>query len=162
MESTYLCLLLQKSGLIIIFILLLILLLCEEYFCFHKNIPRDTRTSMFTAVIVLFHLLDTTSIQMVHVLERRFYFTFFLHAVYGMYLLLIPLCKPMHFYLISRRINLELCVCNQHISLDRQTQIYSIRMDGYVVLASRTTRRKDMIARNNESILYMLCLCHDP
>ena len=36
MESTYLCLLLWKSGFIPIFILLVILLLCEEYFCFHK------------------------------------------------------------------------------------------------------------------------------
>ena len=40
-------------------------------------------------------------------------------AHYGMYLLLIPICKPMHFYLISRRINLKLCVCNKHILMDR-------------------------------------------
>ena len=102
MESTYLCLLLQKSGLIIIFILLLILLLCEEYFCFHKNIPRDTRTSMFTAVIVLFHLLDTTSIQMVHVLERRLFFfsMLFMGCIFCSFLCVSP-CISISFLDVS-------------------------------------------------------------
>jgi hypothetical protein len=58
MASTYLCLLLWKSGLITIFTLLVVLFPCENIFFFVSiKYSRDTRTSMFTCCYSIVLLL---------------------------------------------------------------------------------------------------------
>ena len=56
--STYLCLLLWKSGFITIFIIIhnisSTIIICEEYFYFHKIFQETQEHLCYTAVVVLF------------------------------------------------------------------------------------------------------------